>query len=280
MFRKWFSILSIVVTLAVVFSLNVQIAEAKAPTYIEYKVQRGDSLGKIALEHCTTWQEIYNLNRDTIGKDPNIIATGMVLHIPAFCGSAVQLPESPEAAVTDGGPRSRAMGKYNAPYYTIAWGDNLFSIGLRFGLDWQDIAEANSVEGSLIYANRVLFIPGGAVGVAPPDEEEILERVNFKAGSSSASLTGVISEGVYKSYVLWGRRGQTISIETVSHGEPLVISVGNTRGDLLPLTGTNSQIRNNVSAVLPESTDFIVTIRPKIGPESPQLAVDITFTIK
>lgn len=280
MFRKWFSILSIVVTLAVAFSLNVPIAEAKAPTYIEYKVQRGDSLGKIALEHCTTWQEIYNLNRDTIGKDPNIIVTGMVLHIPAYCGSAVQLPEIPAGDVTDKGARARANGKYNAPYYTIAWGDNLFSIGLRFGLDWNEIAEANDIEGSLIYANRVLFIPGGAAGVTPPEEDEVIERVSFKAGTSSASLTAVISEGQSRSYILWGRQGQTISVTSVSHGEPLVISVGNTRGDLLPLTGNNSQIRNRVTAVLPESGDFIITIRPTVGPESPQLAFDITFTIE
>ena len=50
-------------------------------------------------------------------------------------------------------------------------------------------------------------------------------------------------------------------------------------GDLLPITGINSQIENNISVTLPENGDFIVTIRPVMLPEGPQLAFDVTFAI-
>jgi hypothetical protein len=70
-----------------------------------------------------------------------------------------------------------------------------------------------------------------------------------------------------------------MTVNTVSHGEALVISVGNTSGDLLPITGMNSQVVNTVYATLPASGDYIVTIRPITPPESPELRFDITFAI-
>lgn len=274
--KKWFSILSIVIVLVLALGTNVSPVQAQEPVYVSYIVQSKDSLAKIAFEYCSDWQEIYDLNRDTIGKDPNVIEIGMVLLVPAYCGEAVQLPEG---IIIDSGPIARATGRFNPPYYTIAWGDNLYSIGVRFGLDWREIASANEIEDSLIYANRVLYIPNSVFGLEPPDDEGVIERVNFQQGANSASLIGAISQGVPKSYILWAQKGQTINVKTNSHGEALVIQIGNVRGDLLPLVGTNSQIRNNVSVVFPEAGDFIVTIRPRVGPENPRLEFDVTFTI-
>jgi nucleoid-associated protein YgaU len=57
-------------------SAGVQPAPAGA-----YRVVRGDWLSKIARTHHTTWQVIYNLNRDRI-KDPNLIYPGQLLRMP------------------------------------------------------------------------------------------------------------------------------------------------------------------------------------------------------
>lgn len=283
MMQKWLTKLSILVILAAILGLNITPAMAQA-NYINYTVQRGDTLGKIAYEYCTDWREIYKLNRDTIGKDPNVIETGMVLLVPAYCGgAAVQLPGSTETvvgAVIDSGPTARATGTYIAPYYTVAWGDNLFSIGLRFGIPWQEIAKANGISGTTIYANRSLLIPGDEVVTNLPSGQVALERVNFQKGTSSVALTGVIYQGAPKGYILWARGGQTITVRTVSHGEPLVVSIGNTRGDLLPVVGRNSQIKNKISVTLPESGDFVITVRPTTGTEGPELAFDISITIE
>lgn len=276
--RKWLILLFAVAIM--VASLGFTASNAVAQTnYITHVVQTGDTLGKIAYRYCTTWKVIYDINRDTIGKDPNFIEPGMALTIPANCDKGGTI-SPPQSGVYDRGPISHATGVYRAPYYTVAWGDTLSSIGQRFGVPWQDIATANGIKGSLIYAGQTLLIPDESSGTTPPPPEQgPAERVYFQPGATSASRSGIINQGVPKSYILGARSGQVITVQSVSHGEPLVISIGNTRGDLLPVTGVNSQIENNVSVTLPESGDFIVAIRPITLPEGPQLAFDVTFTI-
>ena len=278
--QKWFILLTVFAILLSMVGVNTTIALAQttttATTYITYTVQPGDTLGKLARTYCTTWQEIYNINRQTIGDNPNLITVGTVLIIPANCNVATQLPEG---TVTDKGPMTHATGTYIPPYYTVAWGDNLYTIGVRFGMPWQDIAKANGITGTTIYPGQVLYIPGGVTGTTPPTNTGTIQRVNFAPGATSATLIGTIYQGAPTSYILYAKAGQTLTVNTVSHGEPLGITIGNTRGDLLPLMGTNSQIKNSVSTKLPETTDYLVTIRPITPPENPALAFDITFII-
>jgi LysM repeat protein len=275
--QKWFYLLLVVTITAASLGLSANQASAQT-SFTTHVVERGDTLGKIAYRYCTTWKAVYDINRDSIGDDPNLIQPGMVLTIPANCdkgGSSTP----PASGVYDRGPITHATGVYRAPYYTVAWGDTLSSIGQRFGLPWQDIATANGIKGTLVYAGQTLLITDGSSGTAPPPEQGPAERVYFQPGAVSATRSGVINQGVPKSYILWARNGQVITVQTVSHGEPLGISIGNTRGDLLPVTGVNSQIKNSVSVTIPESGDFIVAVRPVTLPEGPQLAFDVTFTI-
>ena len=44
-----------------------------------YVVQSGDTLTKIAKKFNTNWKEIYNLNKETIGDNPNFIQIGQKL---------------------------------------------------------------------------------------------------------------------------------------------------------------------------------------------------------
>ncbi len=46
-----------------------------------YMVKSGDTLSSIAKKYNTTWQKIYNDNKEVIGNDPNIIKTGINLVI-------------------------------------------------------------------------------------------------------------------------------------------------------------------------------------------------------
>jgi resuscitation-promoting factor RpfA len=46
-----------------------------------YTVRQGDWLSRIARAHHTTWQVIYNLNRDRI-RDPDLIYPGQILRMP------------------------------------------------------------------------------------------------------------------------------------------------------------------------------------------------------
>ena len=278
MSKKWMHLFLIIAVLAVNLAFSVRVANAQT-TYVTYVVQPGDTLGKIAAKYCTTWTVIYNLNRNVI-YNPNVIYPGMVLTVPLNCSPGDGGGPVP-GTCADSGPRLHANGTYSAPYYTVTWGDTLYSIGRRFGTPWQSIAYANGFSYPTIYAGQRLTIPCGGTGTTPPptNPPSTPIRINFAPGTSTASTVGTINQAQPTSYVLWGNAGQTMTVQTVSRGEPLVISISGT-GGALTLAGTNSQVSNTVSATLPNAGDYVVTIRPTTAPESPTLKFDITFTIK
>lgn len=49
--------------------------------FIYYIVQSGDNLSEIAKRYDTTWQEIYEMNKENIGDNPNVIYAGLQLKI-------------------------------------------------------------------------------------------------------------------------------------------------------------------------------------------------------
>lgn len=79
-----------------------------------YTVDSGDNLSKIALKYQNqgvdvSWEDIYERNKDTIGKDPNQIQPGMDLTIPGKDGDFSNTPypedepEGTEETDTDDG---------------------------------------------------------------------------------------------------------------------------------------------------------------------------------
>jgi nucleoid-associated protein YgaU len=67
------------------FEEEQQKKEEKAKIKQVYVVKSGDSLSKIAKElmgDAKRWPEIYELNKELIGDDPNLIHPGQELKIP------------------------------------------------------------------------------------------------------------------------------------------------------------------------------------------------------
>ncbi|TFV62054.1 LysM peptidoglycan-binding domain-containing protein [Geodermatophilus sp. DF01-2] len=61
-----------------------------------YVVRAGDTLGKIAARHGTTWQQLHAINREVIGANPNVLRVGQRLVIS---GTAAPAPApAPTAA--------------------------------------------------------------------------------------------------------------------------------------------------------------------------------------
>jgi len=59
--------------------------DRQAAARAKYAVQPGDTLGSIAVTRLgdgARWEEIYELNKDVIGDDPDKIEVGMKLTIP------------------------------------------------------------------------------------------------------------------------------------------------------------------------------------------------------
>ena len=134
------------VLLAVLLLASLPAAPASAnsafsvPT-VRYVVQPGDTLASIARRYCTTWQEIYRLNRATIGSNPEDIRPGMVLIVPNRCGAS----GPPTPGVCDRGPSWHARGKLAGNIYTVAFGDTMFSIANRFCQSVDQLAAANGI---------------------------------------------------------------------------------------------------------------------------------------
>ncbi|MBI2976862.1 MAG: LysM peptidoglycan-binding domain-containing protein [Chloroflexi bacterium] len=53
-------------------------------------------------------------------------------------------------------------------YVTVQPGDTLFRIGMRYGLTWQELMQANGLTSTRIYAGQVLRIPGAGTVVSSP----------------------------------------------------------------------------------------------------------------
>jgi LysM repeat protein len=176
-----------------------------------------------------------------------------------------------------------ATGTFAAPYYTVARGDWLSAIGKRFGVPWKNIQTANHLPSSTIYTGQALYIPGTTAATPPPPPPPppsgTAERVRFSTGAISATRTGTISNGVSKTYVLRALAGQTMHVDGSSHAEALKVSIKNSKGKVLALSGKNSQVNFNVQAYLPKSDNYYVTFTPVTQPESPTLKFDVTFTI-
>jgi murein DD-endopeptidase MepM/ murein hydrolase activator NlpD len=138
---------------------------APAPTYT---VQKGDSLSAIAkrtLGDGNRWREIYDLNRDVIGSNPNVIHAGQTLKLPGGAQAPKPAPPAPPAS-----PPPAA-----GPSYTVRSGDSLSAIaGRTLGNSnrWREIYDLNrDVIGgnpNQISAGMTLRLPGGANASAPP----------------------------------------------------------------------------------------------------------------
>jgi LysM repeat protein len=117
---------------------GTQVADgADQPT--DYTVEKGDCLWDIAekqLGDGTRWTEIYKMNADVVGQNPDLI----------FAGTHLKLPGADQIA--------------DAGKYVVKPGDNLWNIAkshLGNGTKWGDLYKANT---DIIGANPRLILPG------------------------------------------------------------------------------------------------------------------------
>lgn len=133
-------------------------AEPGSDKLSNYTVQRGDNLWDIARKQLgdgSRWSEIYKMNSDVIGSNPDLIHTGLDLKLPG----------------------SDATPIAEAGHYTVTPGDNLWDIAkdkLGDGSRWGEIYDANKAiigeNPRMIFSGQDLEIPGAqqAISQAAP----------------------------------------------------------------------------------------------------------------
>jgi LysM repeat protein len=114
-----------------------------------HTVAGGENLYRIALRYGITYQELAAANGIA---NPAQISTGLVLKIPK-CGQG-------------GAPSTPSTGGQTTPsttpgMHTVAAGENLYRIALRYNMTWTTLAAANGITNpDFIVVGQVLQIPG------------------------------------------------------------------------------------------------------------------------
>lgn len=121
-----------------------------------HTVAAGENLYRIGLQYGISWVTLAEINGLA---NPNDIKVGQVLQLSEATTPTVEPTPSPLTETT----------------YTVQIGDNLYKIGLAYGITWVQIAEANGiVNPNQILVGQVLKIPVEAPGPAPQFTHTVL----------------------------------------------------------------------------------------------------------
>jgi LysM repeat protein len=114
-----------------------------------HTVAAGENLYRIGLKYGISWVTLAEHNNLA---NANQIKVGQVLNIP---GGDTSEPEPTPSPLTE-------------TTYTVQAGDNLYRIGLKYGISWTQIAEANGiVNPNQIEVGQALKIPVDTPGPTP-----------------------------------------------------------------------------------------------------------------
>ncbi len=127
-------------------------AHARADT-VTHVVQPGETLFRISLNYGITVDALRAAN----GIYGNIIYVGQTLIIPLG-------GEAQPAAVTALAAAPAASGGT----HVVQPGENLFRIGLKYGVTVTAMQAANGLSGTLIYVGQTLIIPGAGSATGAP----------------------------------------------------------------------------------------------------------------
>jgi len=130
-------------------------------TGIVHVVQAGETLFTIGLKYDMVWTKIAAAN--------NIAGTtvyaGQRLTIPG--NGTVSSPPPDTTPPADGG-NSNPPPTSEGTVHIVQPGDTLHKIGVRYGVSWPAIQQANGLASTIIYTGQRLVIPASNGGTTPP----------------------------------------------------------------------------------------------------------------
>ncbi len=176
--------LTLAVCLAIAFLLP---RPARAQGQVVHVVQTGENLYRIGLKYGVGWPEIMQAN----GLSSTTIYVGQQLVIPVPGGA----PASP--------PADLAPAPTLAAVHTVAPGETLLSIAVRYGVSWPALAQVNGLTNpNLIFPGQRLIIPGaGALRPVAPDPPTGLAGKRIVVDVSEQHLYAYQGEALIFSFV-------------------------------------------------------------------------------
>ena len=139
---------------------GVELQEEQARQEILYTVSPGDTLQLIAQVFGVSTAQIQRINGIA---DPSVLRAGDELRIPVLPGT-----EAERIAASLDQPEEDFAGPPPGEQYVIGPGDTLVDIGVRVGIDWQELQRYNRL--SEFEANNLVV--GNTLVIPPPEDEE------------------------------------------------------------------------------------------------------------
>ena len=241
--------------------------EETAETPGTHTVAEGENLYRIGLLYGISWLDLAEANGIV---DPANLSVGQVLVIPGADIAAAEAVEGEEAAsveettdeaaaadasateateettdeaaaAVDTTDETAAVEETTAEDGTVTYivqeGDNLFRIGLNYGVDWTEIAALNGIVGAEIHPGMELLIPA-AVDAAAETGTEAAGETDAEAPAQEAvtgeETTYVVQEGdtiysvAFERGIPWTAIVESNNIEapyTLEVGQTLIIMV-------------------------------------------------------
>jgi LysM repeat protein len=129
--------------------------------------------------------------------------------------------------------------------YTVVPGDNLFRIGVKFGVPWPQIATANNLtDPGLIFPGQVLCIPAGSGTPAPTATGPTATPANTSTPAPTSAATA--------------------TSQPAPTAVPTVVATPGT--SIIPTFSISSVVQNTsvtiVTANFPANQDFVVSMGP------------------
>ncbi len=150
---------------------------------VDYTVEKGDTLGRIARDHDVSLSDLVEANNIA---NPNLIYPGQVLLIPGQEGDSLQV-------------------------HIVSRGETLNKIASTYGVDTATIVAANGIANpNLIYPGQELVIAG-----TPSTTSSGASSQSGTTDSSATEVNGVTSVRSGKSHIV--KRGETVASVAAQH---------------------------------------------------------------
>ncbi|MCC6453340.1 MAG: LysM peptidoglycan-binding domain-containing protein [Caldilineaceae bacterium] len=164
-------------------------AEETAP--IEHLIQPGESLSRIAEMYDLTMDELMEINGIS---DPDTIVIGQRLRLTPVIATEAAQPDAPTPLPASSGNPIATLNRT----YTVAAGDSVPYIALRFGVDESALRQINNLDGStLLDLGQVLILPATAqeLHFAPVERETETDEEETESAAAEGSPRYTVQAG-------------------------------------------------------------------------------------
>jgi membrane-bound lytic murein transglycosylase D len=142
-----------------------------SPTYLTYRVKRGDTLGAIASRYKTRVSSIQNANK----LRGTVIRVGQNLRIPTrYTGRALYASDASSTT-----KNTSYKSNSNPSFHTVRKGESLGSIANKYGVSVASLKNNNNLRSNTIYPGQKLSVIGGT-GTTSTDYSVAKAPVNHK----------------------------------------------------------------------------------------------------